>query len=569
MGDPFELLNAGRGSDPLDDARRHAAALEAGIRSLEKEPASSDALDEVYRSAHTLRSEAAPSGLPGIARICRLVQEVVLGVRSGRLAASPALVAILGSAAQSVQAGVGARARGARPLPDPEPVAASLERLLHAPAGAAEDGGEQPGEGARPAGIAAGVLNGLDARKLEEAAAASRDSASLASGLARVWETVDELRAAARSTAERHDRALEEILADLPGRLAAVAAGEPVTAVARDLAGRISSLGALAPGFDDSFSIASVRLRDAARGCLRAAEDCRDTVACVAMVPLQPALARFPRFVWTVSGKLGRTVEVKVRPGDAVIHAALLPPFLAALKRCARLAIAQGIERPRERKRKKKKPAARMELSFSSDDEGVSVVLSDDGAGLPADAVTGAVPRIRGGVEKLGGSLAVSSRKGRGTTFSLRMADPSGAYARAFPCLIARAGESTFAIRQSEVEECVTLKASAVRGSGNRESVARGGHALHVVRPGGGTGRAAAIVRAGERKAVLLFDSLEGSESVTPSPMRGRDAGAPGIAGACVLSNGSLAMVVDVPGVIAAIPSPKKKRSKKQKSRKR
>ena len=54
------------------------------------------------------------------------------------------------------------------------------------------------------------------------------------------------------------------------------------------------------------------------------------------------------------------------------------------------------------------------------------------------------------------------------------------------------------------------------------------------------------IVGSGEKKVGLMVDSLIGEEDVVIKPLRNRYTNSPGIAGATILGDGTVALILDV-----------------------
>jgi chemotaxis protein histidine kinase CheA len=64
--------------------------------------------------------------------------------------------------------------------------------------------------------------------------------------------------------------------------------------------------------------------------------------------------------------------------------------------------------------------------------------------------------------------------------------------------------------------------------------------------------RAGVVVSTGGRKAVLLFDKLEGEERLAPAAIGYAGARAPGIASAAARADGAVALIIDVAAYVPA-----------------
>jgi two-component system chemotaxis sensor kinase CheA len=166
-----------------------------------------------------------------------------------------------------------------------------------------------------------------------------------------------------------------------------------------------------------------------------------------------------------------------------------------------------GIESPEQRARAGKKPAARIHLSARHSGASVLIAVSDDGAGIDADAVRQrAVERglttadaplteteifsfifeagfstakqvtdvsgrgvgmdvVRQKVESLRGSIDIASRRGQGTTVTLRLPLTLAI----IDGLLVRVGEAFFVLPLATTLECIELTREEVEQANGRQ----------------------------------------------------------------------------------------------------
>ncbi len=181
---------------------------------------------------------------------------------------------------------------------------------------------------------------------------------------------------------------------------------------------------------------------------------------------------------------------------------------------------------------------------------------------------------VRTNIEKIGGSVHVQTHVGEGTTFVIKL-PLTLAIIRA---LLVRVGEAVFTIPLSSVQETLRVRADAIRTVHRREVVQVRGQALplmHLADVFGGHGRDAAlaprpgspapgggrglqgeqwwyvvVVRSGRTDLGLVVDGLIGEQEVVIKSIGGALGELDGIAGATILGDGRVSMIVDVPKVV-------------------
>jgi len=568
MSDPFDLLNASFPEDSLREARGQLSSLDACIRALEQSPRSADALDEVYRAAHSLKSEPASVRVPAVQRLAPLIQDAVREIRGRRLEVTTGLLSLLRSAVRASASAIAAVETGASAVEDAKPVAASLERLIREarevrhPSVAPKQAAEMK---RAPVTVA---LFPQDPERISIAFEASRTAAGAAADLSQAIEAALALRDELGSRIKKQEKALKEVLDALPGRLSAVAGGEPVTVVSKELAEKINTLAVLASEHEESLAASLGRMNASTRACMRAAAEAGNAVSRIATVPVSAVLGRHDRAVAEAAARSGKKVSFSLQAGAVEVDASLAGVLSTALRRCVRLAVENGIDSPRTRKRKGKSQIALLTVFAREDTEGVMVALSDDGGGLSPRSIRSADASIGAGLRRKGGGLEIDSDAGKGTKFTLRLPCPR-AGAPSLSGLVVKAAGTVYAVPEPFVQECVTIEPSDTVGAGECEGLKRGGETLPVHRLGDKSrGRAAVIVRYGGLSAALLFDAIMGSESLFPAPIAHRDARVPGMLDAGIRGDGSVALILDVPALLqkaAVAASPAARRPEKRK----
>jgi two-component system, chemotaxis family, sensor kinase CheA len=265
-----------------------------------------------------------------------------------------------------------------------------------------------------------------------------------------------------------------------------------------------------------------------------------------------------------------------------------------ALTHMVRNALDHGIEPPSRRAALGKDPCGTIGLRAFREAGNIVVELSDDGGGLDrvriaerargradatgrasdadlqrlifepgfstADRVTELSGRgvgmdvVRRNVEALRGSVAVASREGQGTTFSIRL-PLTLAIIDGFGTV---AGGETYVVPTEAVIECLELPPAGREDGSGRTVINLRGEPLPCLRlrdhfglPGGGVTREnVVVVRHEAGRAGLVVDGLLGERQTVIKPLGPLFRTLPGIAGSAILGSGRVALILDVAGLL-------------------
>jgi two-component system chemotaxis sensor kinase CheA len=361
--------------------------------------------------------------------------------------------------------------------------------------------------------------------------------------------------------------------------------------VLRELSGRLSGDPAL-----DS-------LAEIAQHLGRVSDDLQEQVMLARLLPIENVFNRFPRMVRDLARKSGKQVRFIVEGEQTGLDRSVIDEIGDPLLHLLRNAVDHGVEPPAERRAAGKSPEATVRLAARHEENHIVIEVADDGRGIDprrvresavrkgllspeaaarlsdeeainlifapgfstAERVTDVSGRgvgmdvVRTNIEKIGGSVRVQTQVGAGTTFVITL-PLTLAIIRA---LLVRVGEAVFTIPLSSVQETLRVRTDAIRTVHQREVVLIRGQALPLVRladlfggrgrsaePAASDGRYVVVVRSGRTELGLVVDRLIGEQEVVIKSIGGVLGEVDGIAGATILGDGRVSMIVDVPKVV-------------------
>jgi two-component system chemotaxis sensor kinase CheA len=333
--------------------------------------------------------------------------------------------------------------------------------------------------------------------------------------------------------------------------------------------------------------------------------DLRESVMKARMQPVSNIFSKMPRIVRDLSQTLGRKVRLEMEGQETELDKSLLEAIKDPLTHAVRNALDHGIEPPAVREAAGKNAEGVLKLRAVQEGSHVLVEVSDDGAGIDVDRVRAkAIERglatreraaqladreilqmiflpgfstakqvtnvsgrgvgmdvVRTNVERIGGTVEIDSRPGKGTLLRLRIPLTLAI----IPALIVRTQGQSFALPQGALSELVHVPpeqaGSAIEWIEDAPLYRLRGQLLPLVFLDCllGAGRRAvdkvdnfiAVLDADGRRYGLVVDGLADPEEIVVKPLSPVLKRIGLYSGATVLGNADLALILD-PGAIAA-----------------
>ncbi|MCW7071710.1 MAG: chemotaxis protein CheA [Methanophagales archaeon] len=588
----------------VDESREHLQCISRNLLALEKEPKSesksTDALNEIFREVHTLKSMAATMGCGEMEKLAHEMENVLDGLRRrGGLEKGEGTVDVLLECLDGLETLVEGVATGKTVSRDLTGLYKKLENVAVSTAtAAAEKEGEKVEEGKE------------EGRKVEaerEGEEKEEEKEGEKEGEGKEEEKEEEKEEGRKVEAEREGEGKEE----------EKAAGRVGPAIRLGVE-KIQALQNLA----EELAIAKMRLLQIASASKHASRpdpelneitatidrltsELQDKVMRMRLFPVGFLFDRFPRAVRDLSSKTGKKVAFIVTGVEIELDRLVLDEINDAVMHLLRNAVDHGIEKPEERKKVGKKEEGKVVLSARREGNSVLVSVEDDGRGMnverlkkvavereiitseeasrmkegevyellgapaaglsTAKKITDVSGRgvgfdvVKSKVRSLGGSVKISSEKGGGTKVELRL-PLTTAIIRS---LLVGAGEEKYAIPLDSVREIVAVE--EVEG---KENFRYRGRVLPLLRlkkildiPGSGDdenekdekdekekGRSGSVVvvERDDKLFGILVERLVGLQETVVKPLEGLLKDRQGFAGATILADGSVALILDV-----------------------
>ncbi len=524
-------------------------ALESGADQV----ATGELVQELFRSAHSLKGAAHAAGVSEAVAICDRLESALAAVRDGAQAADSTLVTELLAEVDALTAVSTALQRGDS-RPEPRPAAApTMEPQADPPAVPAATGAAPPSWR-----VSAQSVHEVLSRAAEGLVAAQRVHGVLEQAT-RAAEQVELARTTAR-TALRDDA----LRRSAPGLDAALA--EAVRAVT---------------GLTRSVEAADRALHHTSSGVAEAAQRLRTQ-------PFADACTSLDRAVRDVAASGGKSARLVIQGEEVDVDRGVIASLRDPLLHLVRNAVDHGLETAQARALAGKPEVGTVEVIARLEGSLLHVTVADDGRGLDLDRLREAaldrgvpvpademelpfVPGLssrdevtdvsgrgvgldaaRARIEQLGGSLTVSSEPGAGMQVDLR----TPVTLAVLRVLLVRAGQQVVALPTSTVEGVREIDRQKLREVGGSAVLTLDGRSRRAVAlsdalsfSGGGAGavdgvRMGLVVPRGS-DLVLVTDGLLDEREVAVQPVPERLAGAPGVLGVALLEGGLPAIVVN------------------------
>ena len=329
--------------------------------------------------------------------------------------------------------------------------------------------------------------------------------------------------------------------------------------------------------------------------------DLQTSVMKTRMQPIKKVFGRFPRVVRDLARNLKKEISLELVGEDTDLDKNLVEALADPLVHLVRNSVDHGIEAPDLREKNGKPRIGKVILAAEQEGDHILLSITDDGGGMDAEKLRGiAVEKglmdddvaqrlsdveafnlifapgfstkkeisdvsgrgvgmdvVKTKINQLNGSIEIDSRLGEGTRITIKVPLTLAI----MPTLMIMLGEQAFALPLVSVneifhmdltqtnivdgQECITIRDRAipvfhlkrwlVRRAANEDE----SNSAHVV-----------IVTVGTQRVGFVVDQLIGQEEVVIKPLGKMLNGTPGMAGATITGDGTIALILDVPSML-------------------
>lgn len=328
----------------------------------------------------------------------------------------------------------------------------------------------------------------------------------------------------------------------------------------------------------------------------RVAGDIQVAVMRTRMQPLDKLFGKYPRLIRDLAGKTGKKIRLVVEGGDTEVDKSVIEELGDPLVHILRNSADHGIEMPQDRVKAGKPEEGTIRLSASHEGSFVQVVIADDGKGLDRQVIGAkAVERgltteaelaaktdaevfrfifeagfstaaqvsdlsgrgvgmdvVRTNIEKLKGSIAIDSEKGKGTTLTITIP----LTVAIMQAMMVRVGPERYAIPLSNIVEIVrptpdqlaTIREHPVmRLRDDVLPLIEANEVFDLPQERREEAPFAVVLHSGHRRLGLLVSELIGQREIVVKPLGDLHQQAPSaVSGATVREDGGVSLIVDV-----------------------
>ncbi len=388
---------------------------------------------------------------------------------------------------------------------------------------------------------------------------------------------------------------LRKFVDRIPAALQKLQNGADINAVKKELSVDYSGMFDVFSDFETSLKYSVAKFRSSAQNLGRISGELQEGVMKIRMVPISQIFSRFPRVVRDLSRSLNKNIQLVIEGEDTELDKSVVEDLLDPIMHCVRNALDHGIETPEERKAVGKPEQGTLVLQASNEGNMIVIEISDDGGGIDVDAVKAkAVERgllhpgknltdveayqlifapgfstskaisnvsgrgvgldvVKTHIEKLNGTVNVISEKHSGTRFTIKLPLTLAI----IQGLLIRVGEEVYSIPITSVIESHRVSINEINRIDSYEVFNVRDEVVSLLRlnrlfgiPASERGEEGyyyiVIVGTADKKVGLMVDSLIGEEDVVIKPLKDQFTNSPGIAGASILGDGSVSLIVDV-----------------------
>lgn len=340
------------------------------------------------------------------------------------------------------------------------------------------------------------------------------------------------------------------------------------------------------------------RLRTGLGELERNTRELQESVMSIRMVPIAQVFNRFPRLVHDISGQLGKQIELTLKGEYTEVDKTVMEHLGDPLVHLVRNAVDHGIEMPDERAAAGKPETGQVTLEAFHRGGNVVIEIRDDGKGMDADRILAkardaglvgpnqhldrheilqlvfepglstadqvsdlsgrgvGMDVVKKNIRGLGGNVELESEPGKGSRLTIRLPLTLSI----MDGQLLKIGDETFVIPLiAIVESLQTLPESVKQAFGKLPLYRLRDEYIPIVDLAALFGRTEpsplperallVVAEADDQRVALRVDDLLGQQQVVIKTLETNFRKVPGTAGATILGDGQVALILDIAGI--------------------
>ena len=515
-------------ADYLNDAKEGFQRINSALLSLEKDHSRTEQLDEVFRAIHTLKSSSAMLEFSDIAALAHTCEDLLDRLRQRKVSVTTEVIDVLFEVTDTLEKMVQQRAEKKEYKVEFQAIAEKVKKLISG------ETSSQKQEDPSVKTVALPVIEKIQTVRVQV-------------------DLLDSLFNLAGELIINKNR-LDNILADTANK---------------DLKAALASM-------DHNIS------------------ELQDNVSAARLVPVGEIFQKFPRMVRDLAREAGKEVEIVIEGSEIELDKAMLDTLSEPLIHLLKNAVDHGIETTEVRRKWHKKEPGMVKLAAKRTENHILIDVEDDGSGIDtvrmkevavrtglvtpeeaeslqdrdilnllfepgatsAEEVTDVSGRgvgldvVKNSVKRLGGTVEVTTQKGKGTCFTLTLPLTTAV----LQTLMVGVGNHIFAIPTDTVVETLEIKPEHIKEVQNQQVLVLRQELIPFVRlnealriPGGEDqdNLIAIVIHIGDRFLSLGVDTVLDQMENIVKPFDPIAQGFKGFSGGTILGDGSVALLLD------------------------
>ncbi|MBP7901786.1 MAG: chemotaxis protein CheA [Spirochaetes bacterium] len=348
------------------------------------------------------------------------------------------------------------------------------------------------------------------------------------------------------------------------------------------------------------------RLKNALYGLDRITREFQEQIMSIRMIPIGPTFDQFKRFVRDTSKQIGKDIRLDISGKDTELDKTVIERISDPLKHMIRNSIDHGIETSEERINCGKDSQSVISLNAYHQEGSVFIEIKDDGRGLnyekikskaiakniiskddevseeklksliflPAFSTSDSVSDLSGrgvgmdvvksNIDALRGTIQIDSLRGKGTTVRIKLPLTLAI----IDGMLFRVGSSTYIVPLLSIVESIQPKEEDVKTiKGKGEVVLVRGEYVSLIRLYDFFSTSAdhinpwesllIVVETNGERLALMIDDLIGQQQIVIKSLDSYITQSSAISGATILGDGSVALIIDIHGLMSGLKNEK------------